>query len=134
MSAPHPAVRAAMIRQGGSEMATSDLTSALDEAGVSYDLLPHAHTESALAEAESLGVSPDDVAKTLVVKLPDGYLRAVLPASARVDLRKVRELHGGGRHKVQLATEEDLRRDYPEFELGAVPPVGGRSDSVIVDP
>jgi Ala-tRNA(Pro) deacylase len=115
-------------------MATSDLTSALDKAGVSYELLPHARTESALAEAESLGVSPDDVAKTLVVKLPDGYLRAVLPASARVDLRKVRELHGGGRHKVHLATEDDLRRDYPEFELGAVPPVGGRSDSVIVDP
>jgi Ala-tRNA(Pro) deacylase len=79
-------------------MATSDLTSALDEAGVSYELLPHAHTESALAEAESLGVSPDDVAKTLIVKLPEGYLRAVLPASARIDLRKVRELQGGGRH------------------------------------
>jgi prolyl-tRNA editing enzyme YbaK/EbsC (Cys-tRNA(Pro) deacylase) len=35
---------------------------------------------------------------------------------------------------VHLATEEDLRRDYPEFELGAVPPLGGRSDPVIVDP
>ena len=115
-------------------MATSDLTSALDEAGVSYELLSHAHTESALAEAESLGVSPDDVAKTLVVKLPEGYLRAVLPASMRIDLRKVREAHGGSRHKVHLATEDDLRRDYPEFEVGAVPPVGGRSDPVIVDP
>jgi Ala-tRNA(Pro) deacylase len=115
-------------------MATSDLTSALDEAGVSYELLPHAHTESALEEAESLGVSPDDVAKTLIVKLPEGYLRAVLPASARIDLRKVRGLHGGGRHTVHLATEEDLRRDYPEYELGAVPPVGGRSDPVVIDP
>ncbi len=115
-------------------MATSDLTSALDKAGVSYELLPHARTESALAEAESLDVSPDDVAKTLIVKLPEGYLRAVLPASARVDLRKLRELHGGGRRRVHLATEEELRRDYPEFELGAVPPVGGRSDPVIVDP
>ena len=123
-----------MRGQGGSEMATSDVTSALDEAGVSYELLPHAHTESALAEAESLCVSPDDVAKTLVVKLSEGYLRAVLPASMRIDLRKVREAHGGGRHKVHLATEDDLRRDYPEFEVGAVPPVGGRSDPVIVDP
>jgi Ala-tRNA(Pro) deacylase len=133
MSAPHTAARAAMIR--GKEvrrMATSDLTRTLDEAGVSYELLHHAHTESALAEAESLGVSPDDVAKTLIVKLPEGYLRAVLPASARIDLRKVREFHGSGRHKVHLATEEDLRRDYPEFELGAVPPVGGRSDPVVV--
>ena len=114
-------------------MATTDLTSALDEAGVSYELLPHAHTESALAQARALGVSPNDVAKTLVVKTPGGYVRAVLPASARLDLRKLREIHGGGRHAVHLATEEDLRRDYPEFELGAVPPVGGRRDPVVVD-
>jgi Ala-tRNA(Pro) deacylase len=116
-------------------VATTDLTSVLDEADISYELLPHAHTVTALAEAEALGVSPDDVAKTLVVKVPGGYTRVVLPASARLDLQKLRELHGGGRHKVQLATEEDLRRDYPEFELGAVPPIGGgRKDPVVVDP
>ena len=113
-------------------MARTDLTSALDEAGVSYELLPHAHTESALAEAQALGVSPDDVAKTLIVKTPEGYVRVVLPASARLDLRKLREIHGGGRHAVHVATEEDLRRDYPEFELGALPP-GGRRDPVVVD-
>jgi Ala-tRNA(Pro) deacylase len=117
-----------------SSVATTDLTSVLDEAEVSYELLPHAHTETALAEAQVLGVSPDDVAKTLVVKVPGGYTRVVLPASARLDLQKLREIHGGGRHKVHLATEEDLRRDYPEFELGAVPPIGGgRKDPVVVD-
>jgi Ala-tRNA(Pro) deacylase len=116
-------------------VATSDLTSVLDDAGVSYELLEHAHTESALAEAEALGISPDDVAKTLVVKTGDGYVRAVLPASARLDLAKLRSLQGGGRHSVHLATEDDLRRDYPEFALGAVPPVGGaRRDPVLVDP
>jgi Ala-tRNA(Pro) deacylase len=113
---------------------TSDLTNVLDKAEMSYELLPHAHTETALAEAEALGVAADDVAKTLVVKLPEGYVRVVLPASARLDLRKVREIHGGGKHQVHLATEEDLRRDYPQFELGAVPPVGGRQDPVVVDP
>jgi len=116
-------------------VASSDLKSTLDEAGVSYELLPHAHTETALAEAEALGVAPDDVAKTLVVKVPGGYTRVVLPASARLDMHKLREIHGGGRHTVRLATEEDLRRDYPEFELGAVPPIGGgRTDPVVVDP
>lgn len=102
---------------------------------MSYELLPHPHTETALAEAEALGVAPDAVAKTLVVKVPGGYTRVVLLASARLDLHKLREIHGGGRHKVQLASEEDLRRDYPEFELGAVPPIGGgRKDPVVVDP
>ena len=115
-------------------MAAAELTEALDKADVKYELLPHAHTESALAEAEALGVAAEDVAKTLVIRLPEGYLRVVLPASARLDVRKVREIHGGGRHTVHLATEEDLRRDYAEFDLGAVPPIGGRSDPVIVDP
>jgi Ala-tRNA(Pro) deacylase len=115
-------------------MTTSDLTSTLDEAGVKYELLPHAHTESAKAEADALGLEPADVAKTLVVRTPDGYLRAVIPAPQRLDLRKLRELSGGGRHRVHLATEDDLRRDFPEFELGAVPPIGGaRRDAVVVD-
>jgi Ala-tRNA(Pro) deacylase len=35
---------------------------------------------------------------------------------------------------VHLATEEALARDYPEFDLGAVPPVGGpRRDPVVID-
>jgi hypothetical protein len=49
-------------------MATEDLTRALDEAGVAYELLPHAHTESALAEAQMLSLSADDVAKTCGVR------------------------------------------------------------------
>ncbi len=115
-------------------MATEDLTRVLDEAGVAYELLPHAHTESAVAEAEALGLATDDVAKTLVVTTPEGYLRAVIPASERVDLNKLRAFRGGARKKVHLASEEDIARDYPEFALGAVPPVGGsRRDPVVVD-
>lgn len=116
-------------------MATEDLTRVLEEAEVRYELLPHERTESALAEAEVLGIAPADVAKTLVVTIPDGYVRAVLPASARIDLRKLREARGGGgKKKIHLASEEDLARDYPEFELGAVPPIGGsRRDPVVID-
>ena len=61
-------------------------------------------------------------------------MRAVLPASERIDLRKVRDILGVSKTKVHLASEEDLARDYPEFELGAVPPLGGASrDPVLVD-
>jgi Ala-tRNA(Pro) deacylase len=115
-------------------MATDDLTRALDAAGVSYELLEHAHTESAAAEAEALGLAPADVAKTLVVTTPDGYARAVIPADRRIDAHKLRDLLGAGKKQVHLATEDDLRRDYPDFDLGAVPPLGGaRSDPVLVD-
>jgi Ala-tRNA(Pro) deacylase len=115
-------------------VATEDLTRALDEAGASFELLPHGHTESALAEAEVLGLEPEDVAKTLIVKTAEGYLRAVVPASCRLDERKLRDVAGGRKKDVHLAAEDDLRRDYPDFELGAVPPVGGgRRDQVVVD-
>ena len=115
-------------------VATEDVTRALDDAGIQYELLEHAHTESATAEAEALGVSPDDVAKTLVLTTPGGYLRAVVPASCRIDMRKLGELEGTGRKNVHLASEDEMRRDYADFELGAVPPLGGaRRDPVVVD-
>jgi Ala-tRNA(Pro) deacylase len=115
-------------------MASADITRVLDAAGVSYDVLPHAHTERAADEAEALGLSPDEVAKTLVLTVPDGHVRAVVPASARLDAKKLREVLGVGKKKVHLSSEQDLARDYPEFELGAVPPLGGgRRDPVLVD-
>jgi len=115
-------------------VATEELIRLLDDEGVEYELFPHAHTESALAEAEAVGVDAADVAKTLIVTAPGGNVRAVLPASDRLDLRKLREITGGARKKVHLATEEDLARDYPEFELGAVPPLAGaQRDRVVVD-
>jgi hypothetical protein len=53
-------------------VASEDLTRAVDEVGAAYELLPHAHTESALAEAQALGLEPADVAKTLSVKTLEG--------------------------------------------------------------
>ena len=115
-------------------MAREDLTRVLDDAGAQYELLPHAHTETALAEAQALGLNPADVGKTLVVETPEGYVRAVVPAACRVDFGKLREVIGGARKKVHLATEDALQRDYGDFELGAVSPFGGKQqDKVIVD-
>ena len=115
-------------------MAASDLTKALDKAGVDYELLEHSHTETAAAEAEALGVDPGEVGKTLVLSSPDGNVRAVLPGSARLDVRKVRDALGVSGKRVHLLSEDALARDYKEFELGAVPPLGGKSrDRVLVD-
>jgi Ala-tRNA(Pro) deacylase len=114
-------------------MPKAELTHLLDQSGAEYELLPHAHTESALDEAKALGVRPDEVAKTLVITTPDGFVRAVIPASERIDVRKVAEIIGEGRKSLQLASEEELAIEYPEFELGAVPPVGGRRDPVLID-
>ena len=115
-------------------MAVTDVTKALDDAGASYQVLHHEHTERATAEALALGVSPDEVAKTLIVATPEGHVRALVPASRRIDMRKLADALGEGRKQLHLCSEDEMRRDYPEFELGAVPPLGGAtSDPVVVD-
>jgi Ala-tRNA(Pro) deacylase len=110
-----------------------DVTGFLEASGVDFDVLEHPHTERAADEAAALGLGPEEVAKTLVLVAPSGNVRAVLAASERVDMRKVAAVVGVGGKKVHLASEDDLARDYTDFELGAVPPFGGREDQVIVD-
>lgn len=115
-------------------MSVADLTKVLDDAGAEYEVLHHGHTERAVEEAEALGLDAAEVAKTLIAHTPEGHVRALVPASERIDMRKLREAVGGSKDDVQLATEAEMAQDYPEFSLGAVPPLGGtRSDPVIVD-
>ncbi len=97
------------------------------------EVLPHRHTETARAEARAIGLSPDEVGKTVVIRTAGGYVRVVVPASARVDLRKLRGLFGGN-GDTRLASEAELAAAYPDFELGAVPPLGGPAgDAVVLD-
>ncbi len=110
-----------------------EITRELDREQLAYEVISHRRTQTAGDEAAAVGVSPSEVAKTVVLVTEDGYARAVLPASERLDLHKARELLGGGKH-TRLATEEELAAAYPMFELGAVPPFGGPGgDIVIVD-
>jgi len=71
--------------------AMASVSSVLDEAGVDFELLSHTRTERAADEANALGLPPIAVAKTLVVAAPEGHVRVVLPASERIDLRKLRD-------------------------------------------
>jgi Ala-tRNA(Pro) deacylase len=107
------------------------LLAELDAAEIDYAVIPHRRTQTALDEAKALGVPPGRVAKTIILTSPGGFLRAVIPASEHLDLGKVRDLLGTG--KVELATEEQLAGAYPDFELGAVPPIGGGKDTVLID-
>ncbi len=107
------------------------LVDELDRSGIEYAFIPHRHTDSAKAEARALNALPAQVAKTVVLVSGDGFVRAVVPASARLDLRKICSVVPGS---VRLATEEELAGAYPDFELGAIPPfVLGDGDRVIVD-
>lgn len=100
----------------------SQVTEHLTSRGIDHEVLLHERVETAKSEARVLGLEAGEVVKTVVLDVRTGHAFAVIPADRRVDLPALREALGS-RH-VHLANEEEIRRDYPEFELGALPPLG----------
>jgi Ala-tRNA(Pro) deacylase len=106
--------------------------SELERRRIPYELLPHPPTKTAAAEADVLHVPPGEVAKTLILGTQHGYVRALVPASKRLDPTKVAVALA--LNEVRLVPESELVGAYPDFELGAIPPVAGPGhDRVIVD-
>ena len=99
------------------------VTAFLEREGVAHEVLEHRPTFSAAAEARASGAEPREAAKTLALRDHDDYRMAVIPATHRLDLARVRELLGGSSH-LRLATEAELEQDFPNFDVGAMPPLG----------
>ena len=98
------------------------VTEFLERHGVPYEVVEHERTQTAAAEARAAGMPPADVAKTVVLRDQEGVRLAVIPASHRLDLHKVkRELGSKG---LRLVTEQEMAEEFDEFEVGAVPPFG----------
>ena len=95
----------------------------LTDAGVEHELVEHDETYSAADEATATGTDPKDAAKTLLLHDRDGWRVAVIPADRRLDLGRVRALLGGTSH-LRLASEEEMQREFPDFDVGALPPFG----------
>ena len=93
----------------------------LRDAGVSHEVLEHDPTFSAREDAKATGTTPAEEAKTVLLRSGDQYRAAVLPASRRLDLHKVREILDET-SRLRLATEDEMRADFPQFEVGTAPP------------
>jgi Ala-tRNA(Pro) deacylase len=109
-------------------MATDDsrsgverLAEFLDSQGISYEVVEHPARSTAAADARAAGFLPHDAAKTVVLRDADAFRIAVIPASERLDLRKLRDLLDTG-DSLRLASEEEIAREFDGFEVGALPP------------
>ncbi len=95
----------------------------LEGEGVDHELIEHEPTMSAAAEARTMHQSPDQVAKTIVLHDGSVYVIVAIPASERLDMHKLREVLGATR-RLNLAGEDEIAREFPTLEVGAVPPFG----------
>jgi prolyl-tRNA editing enzyme YbaK/EbsC (Cys-tRNA(Pro) deacylase) len=105
----------------------------LRERDVSFNVIEHAHTETAAAEAQVAHLPAQQTAKTVVLHTPGGYRFAVVPASDRLDLHKAADELDVARHQLRLASEEDIASDFSAYEVGAVPPMGPETPAELID-
>jgi len=99
-----------------------DIAEFLTEAGVDFEVHEHgpAYTAQQMAAAEH--VTGDAVAKPVVVHAGKKYVLCVVPASCKVDLRRLGEVLKC--RQCRLAEESELGGLFPDVEVGAEGPFG----------
>lgn len=93
----------------------------LDAHGICYEVVHHAHDDTSLGCARAAHVPCGRVAKCILLEDERGYLLAILPASCRLELPRIR---GQLRRQLELASEAELGLLFGDCEIGAVPPFG----------
>ena len=104
------------------------VTEFLERQGIPYEVVEHERTQTAAAEARAAGVPAADVAKTIVLRDEEGLRLAVIPASERLDMHKLK--HALASKGLRLVTEQEMADEFDEFEVGAVPPFGSMFDAL----
>src|SRR2546430_7426661 len=100
----------------------TQVTEHLQTHGVPFEAIAHQQTCTSIAEARALGINASEVLKTVAMRVAGGYALMAVPATCRLDMHLV-QAAVRDRH-VRLATEQELRRDFPGIQLGALPPLG----------
>lgn len=104
----------------------------LDKNNVKYVSVHHSPAYTAQEIAASAHIKGKNLAKTVMVKIDDKLVMAVLPAKYQVDLNRLKEAAGGS--SVELVKEEDFIEMFPDCDTGAMPPFGNLYDmKVYVD-
>jgi len=117
-------------KAAGTSGASTPATAALVEAGVAHTAHAYAHDAAVSAEvgygleaAHALGIDPARVYKTLVVEVDGALGVAVLPVSARLDLKAVGAALGGKRAAMADPATAERTTGYVR---GGISPLGQR--------
>lgn len=98
----------------------------LDKLNIHYLSIPHSTAYTAQGIAAVTHISGKELAKTVIVKLDDELVMAVLPASHQVDLDMLKA--ATGTKTAATASEREFREKFPDCETGAMPPFGNLYD------
>ena len=94
----------------------------LDRNQSKYLVISHSVAYTAQGIAALTHTPGKELAKTVMVMVDGKLAMAVVPASYRVDLFKLKRYLGAD--TVELATENEFRDRFPDCETGSMPPFG----------
>ena len=107
-------------------MPVKKLKEFLDSENVKYAVIFHSRTFTAQEAAACANISGKDLAKTVMVKIDGKVAMVVLPAPEHIDLGLLKGATGA--KDIKLATEKEFQDQFPECEIGAMPPFGNLYD------
>ena len=96
------------------------VTRYLDEQGVSFEIVAHSPAHTAAQQARAADVELDRAARAVALRDEQGFHVAILPASQRIDLTKVRTAFGS---ELRLASDEEIRAALQAGEDDVLPPL-----------
>jgi Ala-tRNA(Pro) deacylase len=94
----------------------------LNSENIKYVTIQHSEAFTANEIAESAHIPGKELAKTVMFNIDGEMAMVVIPASSQVDLGRL-ELAVGSEN-VSLADENDFKDEFPDCEVGAMPPFG----------
>ena len=103
-------------------MPTTGLREFLDSNKVKYISIQHSPAYTAQEIASVAHIPGKELAKSVIVNVDGKIAMAVLPASHRVDFKRLKEAIGA--KEVKLAKEPEFEGTFPDCQLGAMPPFG----------
>ncbi|HOP15081.1 MAG: YbaK/EbsC family protein [Gammaproteobacteria bacterium] len=93
----------------------------LESRGITYEVVEHPHTDSAMRAAEAAHVPGDQVAKPVLLGDEHSYLLAVIPATHRLELDRINQVLS---RNLEMLPEDEIEAAFSDCERGAIPAVG----------
>ncbi len=94
----------------------------LKENGVYFSMHEHPPAYTAQEVAAEEHISGNMLAKAVIVRAGEQFAMCVIPASFKLDMRKVADALDV--ESIRLADETELAKLFPDAEVGAEPPFG----------
>jgi Ala-tRNA(Pro) deacylase len=94
----------------------------LDKEDVRYVTIKHSKAYKAQEIAAIAHIPNQEIAKAVMLKIDGEMAMMVVPASSRVDLERLKEVVRS--ENVELAPEGEFKNEFPDCEVGAMPPFG----------